>query len=247
MASLMAMASKSLNRLKVVLLMSVIVGAMGGCGKGPVPPVAEIKPHEMTLHGDTRVDNYYWLNERENPDVIAYLEAENAYLDEVMKDTVERQQELLAEMKARIKKDDSSAPVAKDGYLYYSRYVMGGEYAVHCRRQGNMQAAEEVMLDGNVMGQGEGYFALRGVNVSPDTKQLVYAVDKAGRRIYTLHFKDLATGEISSEEIPQATGNVAWANDNRTVFYTKQDPETLRSHQIWRHTLGTDASADVLV
>ncbi len=247
MARLMAMANKSLNGVKVVLLMSVIVGAMGGCGQGPVPPVAEIKPHEMTLHGDTRVDNYYWLNERENPDVIAYLEAENAYLDELMKDTVGRQQELLDEMKARIKKDDSSAPVEKDGYFYYTRYVLGGEYAVHCRRQGNMQAAEETLLDGNAMGQGDGYFALRGVTVSPDTKQLVYAVDKAGRRIYTLHFKDLATGEISSEEIHEATGNVAWANDNRTVFYTKQDPETLRSHQIWRHTLGTEASADVLV
>ncbi len=244
---MMSNANNAPTWVKVVLLMSVIVGALGGCGKGPVPPEAAIKPHEMTIHGDTRVDNYYWLNERENPDVIAYLEAENAYLDVVMKDTVDLQSELLAEMKGRIKKDDYSAPVEKDGYFYYARYVLGGEYAVHCRRAGNMDGAEEVLLDGNAMGKDEGYFALRGVSVSPDTKQLVYAEDKAGRRLYTLHFKDLATGVISTEEIPNVTGNVAWASDNRTVFYGKKDLETLRSHQVWRHTLGTDPASDVLV
>lgn len=233
---------------KVVLLMSVIVGALAGCGgDGPTPPVAKIVPYEMTIHGDTRVDNYYWLNQRENPEVIDYLKAENAYLTEVMKDTEDLQAELFAEMKGRIKKDDATAPYEKDGYWYYARYVLGGEYALYCRRAGAIDGPEKVMLDGNAMGADKGYFALRGVQVSPDTKQLAYGEDITGRRFYTLRFKDLQTGELSPEQITHTTGNVVWANDNQTVFYGKQDPETLRSHQVWRHTVGSDPAGDALV
>jgi len=236
------------RRIPAVLMVSVVLSAMSGCGgDAPVPPVARVEAHAMTIHGDTRVDNYYWLNQREDPEVLDYLRAENTYLAAMTKDTQERQNALFEEMKGRIKKDDSSAPYQKDGYWYYTRYVTGGEYGLHCRRLGTMTAVEEVMLDGNDMGRGLGYFALAGVRVSPDTKQLVYGVDTSGRRLYALHFKDLATGELADETIPGTTGNVAWANDNKILFYGRQDPETLRSYQIWRHELGTEATADVLV
>lgn len=232
---------------KVVFLMSVILTALAGCGRGPEAPVARVEPHEMTIHGHTRVDNYYWLNQRENPEVIAYLEAENAYLAEVMQDTEALQTELFDEMVGRIKKDDASAPYEKNGYWYYTRFVEGGEYALHCRRPGSMDGPEEILLDGNAMGADEGFFSLRGVNVSPDTKQLAYATDTVGRRRYTLHFKNLETGEMAPETIANTTGGAVWALDNRTVFYGKQDPETLRSYQVWRHEVGTDPAGDVLV
>lgn len=233
---------------KVVFVMSVILNAMSGCGGDtPVPPVAETQPHEMTIHGSTRIDNYYWLNERENPAVLAYLEAENNYLLAMMKDTEDLQKTLFTEMKGRVKKDDATAPYFDNGYWYYNRFVTGGEYALHCRRAGSMEASEEIMLDGNAMGAGHGYFALKGVVVSPNTEQLVYGEDTIGRRLYTLHFKNLKTGAIADEVITEATGNVAWASDNKTVFYARQDEATLRSFQIWRHVLSTDPATDRLV
>ena len=232
---------------KVVLFMILSLATLTGCGGGDDAPVAEIRPHEMTLHGHTRVDNYFWLKDRENPEVIAYLEAENAYLEKTMAHTKELQEELFEEMKGRIKKDDSSAPYELNGYWYYTRYVKGGEYALHCRRPGSMEGPEEIMFDGNAMGEGLGYFALRGVDVSPDNKLAVFGVDEVGRRFYTLRVKDLASGEIMKDEIRDVTSNVTWAMDNRTLFYTRQDPGTLRSYQIWRHELGTDTSKDVLV
>ena len=235
------------SKTKVVLAMILSLSALAGCGGGDKAPIAEIRPHEMTIHGHTRTDNYFWLNDRKNPEVIAYLEAENAYLARTMSHTKEFQEELFEEMKGRIKKDDSSAPYEKNGYWYYTRFVPGGEYALHCRRQGSMAGEEEIMLDGNAMGEGLGYFSLRGVNVSPDCKLVVYGVDTGARRFYTLRVKDLVTGRIMQDEIKDVTSNVTWAMDNRTLFYTRQDPKTLRSYQIWRHELGTDTSRDVLV
>jgi oligopeptidase B len=221
--------------------------ALAGCGGGDDAPVADVRPHDMTIHGHTRTDNYFWLNDREDPQVIAYLEAENAYLKKVMAHTEELQEELFEEMKGRIKKDDSSAPYEKNGFWYYTRYVAGGEYALHCRRPGDMTGAEEIMFDGNAMGEGLSYFALRGVNVSPDNKLAVFGVDEVGRRFYDLRVKNLVTGEYLTDEIKDVTANVTWAMDNETLFYTRQDPETLRSFQIWRHKLGTDTTEDVLV
>ncbi len=235
------------TKTRVVLAMILSLTALAGCGGKDEAPMAEMRPHEMTLHGDTRIDNYFWLNERENPEVIAYLEAENAYLAKVMAHTEELQEDLFEEMKGRIKKDDSSAPYELNGYWYYTRYIKGGEYALHCRRPGSMDGDEEIMFDGNAMGEGLGYFSLRGVNVSPDSKLAVYGVDTFGRRFYTLRVKDLTTGKILTDEIKDVTGNVTWAMDNKTLFYTRQDPETLRPYQIWRHELGTDTSRDVLV
>lgn len=210
-------------------------------------PMAKIVPHQLEAHGDVRVDNYYWLRERDNPEVIAYLEAENAYKNASMKHTESLQQKLYDEMVGRIKKDDDSVPYLKNGYYYYSRVVAGGEYALYCRKKGSLSAAEEILLDGNELAVGHGFFSLRGLQVSPNQNILAYSVDTVGRRFYTIQFKDLTTGEPLTDVLPDVTGNVVWANDNKTIFYTKQDPQTLRSHRIYRHTLGTDPAGDELV
>ncbi len=232
---------------KAILLMATTL-LLGGCSSElPDPPVADVRPHEMTIHGDTRVDNYYWLNQREDPEVIAYLEAENEYLDAAMKPQRKLEKKLFEEMKGRIKEDDSSAPFEMRGYWYYSRYVEGGEYALECRRKGSLDAPEEILFDGNEMATGLEYFSLRGPSVSFDNRYAIYGVDDQGRRFYTLRVKDLASGEILGDVIPDVTGNVVWAKDNRTFFYTRQDPETLRSWQVWRHLLGSDARDDVLI
>ncbi len=235
---------KTLN--KVVLLM-VATGLISGCAaEGPTPPVAAVKPTELKAFGETRLDNYFWLREREDPEVIAYLEAENAYLEEITAPTEKLQEKLFAEMKGRIKEDDSSAPYTWNGFRYYRRYVEGGEYPLYCRIPVGGEA-EQVMLDGNAMHQGDGYFSLGGVKVSPDGRLVVFGVDTEGRRFYDLRVRDLETGEDLGDAIDQVTDNVTWAMDNRTLFYTRQDPETLRWYQVFRHELGTDPSDDELV
>ncbi|MGD2123454.1 MAG: S9 family peptidase [Gemmatimonadota bacterium] len=211
------------------------------------PPVAAVRPTELTTHGVTRVDDYYWLRERDNPEVIAYLEAENDYTEGAMAHTDELQAELFTEIKDRIKPDDSSVPYRDGDYFYYTRYEEGMEYPIYARKPGSLEATEEVMLDANELAEGHDYFAVGGRQVTEDGRILAYGVDTAGRRFYTLHFKDLSTGEMLSDLIPDATGNMAWANDNRTLFYVKQDPETLRSFQLFRHELGTDPAQDELV
>jgi len=216
-------------------------------GQTPPPPTPRIAPHEMTIHGQTRVDNYYWLRERENPEVIAYLEAENAYTEAMLAGSAALRDTLLAEMKGRIKQDDSTAPYELNGWWYSVRFVEGGEYPLWCRRPGGPDGAEEVMFDGNAMAVGLDYFSLGAVEVSPDSRLAVYGVDTVGRRFYTLRVKELATGRVLDDVIPDVTGNVTWALDNRTLFYAKQDPATLRSWQIWRHELGTPVADDALV
>jgi oligopeptidase B len=211
------------------------------------PPVAAVRPTELEAHGDVRIDDYYWLRERENPEVVAYLEAENAYTEAVMAHTEELQEELYAEIVARIKEDDATVPYADNGYYYYERYVEGGEYAVYCRKQGELAAAEQVMLDGNALAEGHEFFDVRGLAVSPANDILAYATDTVGRRFYTVRFRDLASGEDLADVIPDVTGNLAWANDNRTVFYTRQDPQTLRWHRVYKHVLGSDPATDELV
>lgn len=211
------------------------------------PPVAEIRPHRLVMHGDVRVDEYFWLRERESPEVIAYLEAENAWTEEQTAHTEDLQNRLFEEIKGRILQDDSSVPYLLDGYWYYTRYQEGGEYPLYCRRLGSMDAREEVMLDVNELAEGHGYYAVRGRTVTSDGRILAYAADSVGRRQYTFHFKDLRTGELLDDVITSTTSNLTWANDNRTLFYTRQDPETLRWYQIYRHDLGTNDAEDVLV
>ncbi|MCP3957623.1 MAG: S9 family peptidase [bacterium] len=213
----------------------------------PEPPTAKIAPHELEQHGHRRVDDYYWLKKREDPEVVSYLEAENAYFDAVMQHTEPLQETLYEEIVGRIKKDDNSVPYKRDGYYYYTRFVEGGEYPLHCRKKGTLDAEEEIMLDGNELAAGHEFFALRGLRVSSGQDILAYGVDTVGRRFYTLKLKNLTTGESLPDVIPDVTPNSAWANDNRTLFYTRQHPDNLRWYRIYRHVLGTDPAEDELV
>ncbi|MDH3745535.1 MAG: S9 family peptidase [Acidobacteriota bacterium] len=213
----------------------------------PEPPIAKAVPTELEKHGDVRIDDYYWLRERENPEVIAYLEAENAYTDAVMAHAAGFQQGLFDEIVARIKEDDSSVPYRDKGYFYYRRFEEGGEYPIYCRKKESLEATEEVILDGNQLAEGHEFFQLRGLAISADQNILAYSTDTVGRRIYTLRFRDLTTGEDLVDTIPGVTANSAWANDNKTLFYTRQHPETLRWYRIYKHSLGTDSDQDELV
>lgn len=210
-------------------------------------PIAPKKPQLLETHGHQRIDDYYWMNDRENPEVIDYLNQENAYLKSVMKPTEEFQKELFEEMKGRIKEDDQSVPYFKSGYYWFVRYEIGGQYPIYCRKKGSQEAPEEIILDVNELAKGKTYYQVGGTSTTPDQKILAFAVDEIGRRIYTIHFKNLETEEVLEESIPEITGNLVWAADNLTLFYSKQDPETLRSHRIYKHKLGTDPSLDQLI
>ena len=209
-------------------------------------PIAKICPRELTTHGDIRIDNYYWLNERENPDVIAYLEQENRYQEMMMKDTESLQKELYDEIVGRIKQDDVSCPIKRNGYYYYSRYEEGQEYPVYCRRKDNMDNPEQILLDGNEMAKGHHYFDIGAYSVSPDNELLAYSIDTVSRRQYDIFVKEIETGIIFPEVIKNTTGNMVWANDNETLFYSVKD-ESLRSCKVMRHKLGDDPANDELV
>ncbi|HXG34899.1 MAG TPA: S9 family peptidase [Bryobacteraceae bacterium] len=211
------------------------------------PPVAKVIPHRLEKHGHVRVDNYYWLRDRDNPEVIKYLEAENAYTAAMMAHTAGLQEKLFHEFKARIKQTDISVPFLRDGYYYYTRTEEGRNYPIYCRKKGSLDSPEEVLLDVNAVAEGHKFCSAPPPAVSPGQDLMAYAVDTVGRRFYTIRFKNLATGEILPDVIPNVTGNIAWANDNRTVFYAKQDPVTLRSHRIYRHVLGKNPAEDQLV
>jgi len=221
--------------------------AAAGAAAPPVPPVAKVEPHRFEEHGHVRIDNYYWLKERENPEVLAYLQAENRYTDAVLAPLQDLRQTLFREITGRIAPDDASAPVTARGYVYRTRYTKEGEYPIYCRHRGSLDAPEEVMLDGNEVARGHDYFAVRGVSVSSGNDILAFAVDTVGRRFYTIRFRNLTTGAFLPDSISDVTSNLVWAEDNRTLFYTRQDPETLRWARIYRHTLGTDPAEDVLV
>ncbi|MGB2384293.1 MAG: oligopeptidase B, partial [Flavobacteriales bacterium] len=221
-------------------------------------PVADKQEHITEIHGLELKDDYFWMRlsdaqkEAETPDVqttavVDYLNAENDYKTEVLKPTEAFQESLFEEIVGRIKQDDQSVPLLDNGYYYYTRYEEGKEYPIHCRKKGSLDAEEEVMLNVNEMAEGYSYFAVGGRSVSTNNNLLAFSVDTVSRREYTLQFKDLATGEILDDRIPNISGGATWANDNRTVFYTKKDPVTLRSYRIYKHVLGTDATADELV
>lgn len=210
-------------------------------------PVAKIIPKQLVKHKDIRVDNYFWMNERENPEVISYLNQENSYYNTKMAHTKEFQTELFEEMKARIKEDDQSVPYFYNGYFYITRYEKGQDYPIYARKKGSLSATEEILFNCNELAQGHAYFQLGGLSISPNNKYATFGVDTKGRRIYTIQIKNLETGEILSDKIENVTGGSVWANDNATIFYTQQDKVTLRADKIFRHKLGTDAKGDVLV
>ncbi|SEN81084.1 oligopeptidase B [Chitinophaga rupis] len=207
-------------------------------------PVAPKIPKTLTIHGDTRTDNYYWMNDRNDPKVIAYLQAENAYLDTIMQPEKKLRESLYEEMKGRIMETDASAPYMKNGYYYYTRFETGKEYPIYCRKKGSLEAAEEVILNVNEVAQGHAYCHVSGLSVSPDNRLLAFGVDTVSRRKYVIRVKELATGNILPDAIPETSGDVAWANDNQTFFYTGKHPETLREERILRHKLGTEVSKD---
>src|SRR6056297_1395892 len=237
------MKHNSIQRILVIFLGLIMIT---GCKntENIQPPDAQKKPKELTIHGDTRIDNYYWLNDRDNPEVIEYLKAENKYAESVLKPTEDLQENLYEEMKSRIKETDQSVPYFFNGYYYYTRYEKGKEYPFYCRKKGTLDAEEEVMLNVNKMAKGYDFYRVTGINVSPDNKLLAYGVDTVSRRKYTIYVKNLETGELLSENIPVTSGSVAWANDNKTFFYTKKDEVTLRSNKIFKHTLGNDYQSD---
>ncbi len=198
-------------------------------------PVAEKIEQMLVMHGDTRIDFYYWMNDRTNPAVIDYLEAENAYLEARMAFTADLQETLFGEMRGRIKENDQSAPYFSNGYFYYTRFETGSEYPIYCRRQGSMEAPEEILLNVNEMAEGYSYFNASGLDVSLDNRLLVFAVDTVGRRQYTILFKNLETGEITRSGIANTSGNQVWAADNATIFFTSVDPQTLRYDRVLRY------------
>jgi oligopeptidase B len=215
--------------------------------EAPAPPVARMAPTRLESHGHVRIDEYYWLNQRENPEVIDYLKAENAYAESVLAPTRDLQERLFQEIVGRIKKSDDTVPYRVGDSFYYTRFEGDGEYPIYCRKRGSLEAPEEVLLDANPLAAGHGYFAVRGGEVSSGQNFLAVAVDTVGRRFYTIRIKDLDTGQILPEVIPNTTPNLVWAEDNRNLFYAKQDSLTLRWYRVYRHTLGRPAAQDDLV
>ncbi|MEL1241866.1 S9 family peptidase [Flavobacterium flavipallidum] len=210
-------------------------------------PIAKIIPKEMEKFGDLRVDNYFWLNDRENPEVIDYLNKENEYYQQMTAHTQDFQKDLYEEMKARIKEEDESVPYLYNGYYYITRFETGKNYPIYSRKKGSLSAEEEILFDCNVLAEGQAYFKLGGMSISPDNKLAIFSTDIVGRRIYTIQVKNLETGEILEDKIEKVTGSAVWANDNKTIFYSKQDEQTLRSDKIFKHKLGAKQEEDVLV
>jgi oligopeptidase B len=204
-------------------------------------------PMLLEKHGHTRIDDYYWLRERENPEVIGFLEAENDLAEKEMAHVKALEEKLFEEIKARFKQTDMSVPYKRDGYFYYTRFEEGKEYPIYARKKDALDQPEEVVLNGNELAQGHDFFSIGGWAVSSAQDIVAYAVDTQGRRIHTAYFKNLTTGEFLADVLPEVTENLTWANDNRTLFYGKQDPATLRAFQIYRHVLGTDWREDKLV
>ncbi len=213
----------------------------------PEAPKAKIIPKKLKKHNEIRIDNYFWLNDRENPEVIDYLNQENAYYESMTAHTKDFQKELFEEMKGRIKEDDQSVPYLYNGYYYITRFEKGQDYPIYSRKKGSLEAKEEILFDCNELAKGHSFFQLGGLSVSPDNRFASFGTDMVGRRIYTIKIKNLDTNEILSDTIENTTGGSVWANDNQTLFYTRQDKVTLRADTIYKHKLGTDAKDDVLV
>jgi oligopeptidase B len=254
------------KRLRVAALLWVLSLALACGGKQtptiteqpdtpPQPPIAAKVPYQHTEHGQTRADPYFWMrsDDRSDPNVLSHLTAENAYTESVLEPLAGFRESLFDEIVSRIPKDDESVPYRLDGYWYYHREEEGKEYPIYCRRQDSRDpqdstdAEEQIILDANVEAEGHDYYAARGLSVSVDGTTLAYGEDTVSRRIYTVRFRNLATGENLPDTLEGTTGEVVWALDNRTVFYVKREEGTLRAYQVWRHTLSTDPSTDVLV
>jgi len=215
-------------------------------------PIAPKRPHAITQHGVTRIDNYYWMRDKEDPETLKHLRAESDYLEEVMQHTKSMQEQLFSEMKGRLQENDSTVPEERSGFFYYERHAEGKQYPIFCRKKGSLDAPEEIMLDQNELAEGKSFCNISGMAVSPDGTMLAYVVDFGGREVYTLRVKDLTSGEYLPDVIENVAGSayerygVEWANDNKTLFYITLD-ETLRPYKLFRHTLGNDPRDDVMI
>lgn len=228
------------------LIILALNGSYVSAEDKPVPPSAAIKPKVLENHGIQRTDNYYWLRERENPEVIQYLNDENSYTDTMLSDVKELESELFEEIKGRIAQDDSTVPYSDRGYTYYTRFEEGKQYPFYCRKKDGSDI-EEVMLDVNALAEGHTFCRVGGLRVSPNNKLLTFAVDFTGRRKYEIRFKDLESDKLLNDTIKNISGGGVWANDNATVFYTSKDPVTLRAYLVKRHKLGTPVESDTPV
>ena len=204
-------------------------------------PIAEKIEKKLSIHGDTRIDEYYWLNQRGDKNVINYLNAENAYRDEYMQDYKNLEEELFLEIKSRIKEDDSSVPYLDNGYYYYTRYEKDKQYPIYCRKKGDLKSDEEILIDVNIMSEGYEYFRVGDIEISPNDKIMAYSVDTLSRRIYTIYFMDLETREVHKKNIKNTSGSITWANDSETVFYNLRNIETLRTEKVMKHNLNSSS------
>lgn len=239
--------SATARSLSVILCLMSVAATLASAAEELSAPVAKKIPKILEEHGHRREDPYFWMKERENPAVIEYLKQENDYLNRSLAHTTNLQTALFEEIVGRIKKDDDTVPVRIKDYYYYSRFVQGGEYAIHCRKKGRLDAPEEIILDENDLAKGHEFFSFAGDDIHPGQKLVAFAVDTVGRRFNTIRFKNLETGEFLPHSISNVTENFVWAEDGKTLLYTKQDPDTLRAYRVFRHTLGTEPSKDVLV
>ena len=212
-----------------------------------IPPKAEKIAKNLEMHGDVRTDAYYWLNQKDDAEVIDYLERENDYYDKITAHTKDFKTNLFEEMKSRIKEDDESVPYFYNGYYYITRFEIGKDYPVYTRKKGSLSAPEEILFNVNEMATGHSYYSLNGINISEDNKWAAFGVDTVSRRKYTIYIKNLETDEVLPQSIGITTGGSTWSNDNKTLFYTRKDDETLRSNQIFRHERGTRPQQDVLL
>ena len=231
---------------------------MSFCSQSLLPPDVAKKPYKMILHGDTRVDNYHWMRlsdeqksaksyDEKTTEVVDYISRENEYTQTSLSHTKKFQNKLYNEIVGRIKKDDKSVPYFENGYYYYTRYEKNKEYAIHCRKKVSLEVQEEILIDENKLAKGYDYFALSGRAVSPDNNWLAYGIDTLSRRFYEIYFKNLITGEVLNKTIPNTTGSIAWANDNKTIFYTSKNKVTLISEKIYSHKVGSDPEKDIMV
>lgn len=234
------------NLLRFLFAVAVL-GLISACNFIPKPPIAETIPHKMVIFGDTRIDPYYWINMRDSQKVLDYLIAENSYTEAMMEPTIPLQEKLYNEMKSRQKEEDVTVPVFLNGYYYYIRYEEGKEYPINCRKKGILDAPEEIILDENEVAAGHRFCQVASLDISPDNQILAYGVDTIGRRKFTIHFKNLRTGKLINSKIDNTTGAIAWANDNKTVFYSQKD-KALRPYKIFRHNINIPTSGnDILI
>ncbi len=221
---------------KFLLLMIILLQSCDMKKNEIIEPRAEKINKIMTMHNHERIDEFYWLNERGNPKVIDYLNSENDYRNSYMEDYKGLENELFEEIKSRIKEDDSSVPYLDNGYYYYTRFEKGKQYPIYCRKKDDLKNDEEILIDVNKMSQGHEYFRIGGIDISPNNKIMAYSVDTISRRLYTVHFKNLETGEKNTHTISNTSGGVSWANDNKTLFYNQKNTKTLRTEKVMRHS-----------